>query len=446
MTGLKEKELVADSKAALQNAKPSLTPLEKLYRKLVLAALGAMSAGRLELTLPEGQRLIFGRRDGEDRRICATIKVVDESFFKRCVMFGHIGLSEAYMDGHWLSDDVAAVIAWALLNINECPLLEGSSHWKLFNSLGFVNQALHWLRRNSIRASRKNIAYHYDLSNDLFRLFLDPSMTYSSAYFKDTGDLEQAQQAKYENLCRKINLQAEDHVLEIGCGWGGFAEYAASRYGCRITGLTISQEQFDYAQKRITEAGLKNKVELRIQDYRKISPEKERFDKIVSIEMIEAVGDDFLDEYFRQCHRLLKNDGLLAIQMITCPDSRYDLLRTNTDFIQKHIFPGSQLLSHRRVCRAMERVGSDLFLHDLEDMGNYYARTLEEWQKRFENRLDEVRKLGFDEVFIRKWIYYLSYCYAAFAMRNISVVQAVYTRPNNLNNSTEALLGRFGSK
>jgi cyclopropane-fatty-acyl-phospholipid synthase len=207
--------------------------------------------------------------------------------------------------------------------------------------------------------------------------------------------------------------------------------------------VTISQEQFEYAHKRIAAAGLSDRVDLRIQDYRKIT---EKFDKIVSIEMIEAVGDEYLDVYFKQCDRLLKADGLLAIQMITCPDSRYELLRTNTDFIQKHVFPGSQLLCHRRVSRALERVKSDLFLHDLEDMGNYYARTLEEWQKRFENRLDEVRALGFDEVFIRKWVYYLSYCYAAFAMRNISVVQAVYTRPNNLHNSTVDLLGRFRHK
>jgi cyclopropane-fatty-acyl-phospholipid synthase len=422
----------------LEQVEPALGVLQRLYRKIVLAALGAMSSGRLELTLPEGQCLVLGNAD--DRRVCATIRVVDESFFKRCVLFGHVGLSESYMDGHWLSDDVAAVIAWALLNINECPLLEGTAHWKFLNSFGFINQTLHWLRRNSIQSSRKNIAYHYDLSNELFKLFLDPSMTYSSAYFKNTEDLQTAQIAKYENLCRKLRLNSNDHVLEIGCGWGGFAEYAVGKYGCRITGVTISQEQFDYALKRISAAGLGERVDLRIQDYRKIT---EKFDKIVSIEMIEAVGDEYLDVYFKQCDRLLKADGLLAIQMITCPDSRYELLRTNTDFIQKHIFPGSQLLSHRRVSLALERAKSDLFLHDLEDMGNYYARTLEEWQKRFENRLDEVRALGFDEVFIRKWVYYLSYCYAAFAMRNISVVQAVYTRPNNLHNSTVDLLGRF---
>jgi cyclopropane-fatty-acyl-phospholipid synthase len=423
-------------------AKTSLTVAQKFWRKIVLAALGAMTEGRLKLTLPEGQIIWFGQSQPVDGGICAEIDVRSEAFFRRLVVYGHIGLSEAYMDGQWQTNDVASVIAWALLNISQCPLLEGNGKkFQIVNLLGIGNQLLHLLRHNNESNSRKNIAYHYDLSNDLFKLFLDESMTYSSAYFKDWSiSLREAQAAKYENLCRKLALKEGDRVLEIGCGWGGFAQYAATNYGCHITGVTISQEQYDYAVARIQKAGLSHKVELRMQDYRKITGQ---FDKIVSIEMIEAVGHEYLDIFFQQCDRLLAKDGLLALQMITCPDSRYDLLRENTDFIQKHIFPGSLLLSHRRVSEAMKRCQSDLFVHDLEDMGNHYAKTLGLWQERFEAQLPAVEALGFDQIFVRKWRYYLSYCFAAFAMRNITVVQTIYTRPNNLNLSRSELLNRF---
>ncbi len=418
-----------------------LSLLEQVCRKLVLGALSAMTCGRLKLTLPEGQTLYIGAQPGSDELISAEINVLDERFFKRLVVFGHVGLSESYMDGHWSTPDVAGVIAWALLNVNSCQILEGNGGFRCFNFLGLVNQLLHYGRRNHENNSRRNISYHYDLSNDLFKLFLDQSMTYSSAYFKNWNiSLKEAQQEKYENLCRKLQLKASDSVLEIGCGWGGFAEYAAKNFGCRITAVTISQEQFDYAKDRLAACGLTDRVVLRLQDYRKI---RGQFDKIVSIEMIEAVGHEYLDVFFKQCNLLLKKDGLLALQMITCPDSRYDLLRQNTDFIQKHIFPGSQLLSHRRVNQALEHCGSDLFLHDLEDIGNYYAKTLEIWQNEFESRLEAVHKLGFDQVFVRKWQYYLSYCFSAFAMRNITAVQAVYTRPNNLNLSHSELLKRL---
>ncbi len=436
-------------KAASQNSSvaPSgrhgLTVWQRMCRKIVISALAAMKSGQLTLTLPEGEVLYFGaqRSDTSAVLIKADIKVVNEKFFSRLVVFGHVGLSESFMDGDWSSSDVAGVIAWALLNVNNCQILEGNNSWRSFNLLGAVNQILHYGRRNHESNSRRNISYHYDLSNDLFKLFLDQSMTYSSAYFKNwNSDLAAAQEAKYESLCSKLKIKATDSVLEIGCGWGGFAEYAARNYGCSITAVTISQEQFDYAQKRLAACGLERKVDLRLQDYRQIDGQ---FDKIVSIEMIEAVGDEYLDVFFKQCNSLLKKDGLLALQMITCPDSRYDLLRQNTDFIQKHIFPGSQLLSHRRVSQALERCKSDLFLHDLEDIGNYYAKTLEIWQTEFESRLEQVHALGFDQIFVRKWQYYLSYCFSAFAMRNITAVQAVYTRPNNLNLSHGELLKRL---
>ena len=280
----------------------------------------------------------------------------------------------------------------------------------------------HLLRPNSLTTSRRNIAEHYDLGNDFYKLWLDPTMTYSAARFTHPEQtLEEAQNSKYQALCEKLRLTAGDHVLEIGCGWGGFSIFAASRYGCRVTGVTISQAQHDEAVKRVQAAGLSDKIEIRMQDYRKITGQ---FDKIASIEMLEAVGDQYLETYFRKCTEVLKPNGLLAFQMITVPDYSYQDLKRGVDWIQKHIFPGSLLLSITRVNQAIQRVG-DLFMHGMEDMGSGYARTLREWHVNFNARLDEVRGLGYSETFIRKWNYYLKYCEAAFATRNISVVQAV---------------------
>jgi cyclopropane-fatty-acyl-phospholipid synthase len=253
-------------------------------------------------------------------------------------------------------------------------------------------------------------------------------MTYSSAYFTTPGQgLRDAQIAKYDALCRKLHLQPGEHLLEIGSGWGGMACHAARHYGVRVTTVTISGEQFRFARERIEREGLAERVEVRLQDYRRITG---AFDKIVSIEMMEALGDRYLPTYFAKLHEVLKPGGLAALQYITVPDCRHAELRRGIDFIQKHIFPGSLLLSVGRVNEALNRTG-DLFLHDLEDLGASYARTLHVWWENFNAQAAAVRALGFDERFIRKWNYYLQYCEAAFASRNISVVQAVYTRPNN---------------
>ncbi|MDB6140832.1 MAG: cyclopropane-fatty-acyl-phospholipid synthase, partial [Verrucomicrobiaceae bacterium] len=240
--------------------------------------------------------------------------------------------------------------------------------------------------------------------------------------------LEDAQRSKYEALCQKLRLSPEDHVLEIGCGWGGFSIYAASTYGCKVTGVTISQAQHDEAVQRVHAAGLSNKIEIRMQDYRHITGQ---FDKIASIEMLEAVGDKYLETYFRKCTEVLKPHGMLAFQVITVPDYSFNDLRGGVDWIQKHIFPGSLLLSVTRINQAVQRVGN-LFMHGMEDMGSGYARTLREWHVSFNTQLGAVRDLGYSEAFIRKWNYYLKYCEAAFATRNISVMQAVYTKPGNL--------------
>jgi cyclopropane-fatty-acyl-phospholipid synthase len=398
-------------------------------RNLVKKLLSQMKRGSLRVETPEGQVWQFGTEP--DSPFQAAIYIHTEALFKKIILFGHIGFTEAYMDGDWDTPDLEAVIAWFILNIEDSTMLEGSAQKSFWvNLLGQLNRGYHLLRANNEANSRKNIQEHYDLGNDFFKIFLDPTLTYSSAYFTSaTQSLQEAQVAKWDNLCQKLQLRPTDHLLEIGSGWGGFALYAVKTYGCHITTTTISLEQYHYVKALITRENMQDRIEILLCDYRKLTG---KFDKIVSIEMIEAVGDKYYETYFQQCQTLLAPHGLLAIQMITCPDSRFKILKDNVDFIQKHIFPGSLLPSIGRVNQAVNKTGS-LFLHDLEDMGNSYARTLGEWHATFNERIEEVRALGFDERFIRKWNFYFLYCKAAFKMRNISVVQAVYTSPNNLS-------------
>jgi cyclopropane-fatty-acyl-phospholipid synthase len=397
-----------------------------LYESLVLKWLSGMDKGTLYLTLPSGESVLLG--DG-NKNLSAQIHIRDEGFYKRCLLYGDIGFGEAYVDGLWDTPDITRVIEWALFNIQNTPSISGGkSRISALNLLKIVNRISHSRRTNSRRGSRKNISEHYDLNNKFFSLFLDPTMTYSAAWFRDEGmTLEEAQIAKYDRLARQLHLRPTDHVLEIGTGWGANAVYMASRYGCRVTTLTLSEEQSKLARERVAAAGLQDKVDVRLQDYREIEG---TFDKIVSIEMLEAVGHAFLDTYFKKVHQLLKEDGILAVQVITCPDSRYDHLRKGVDWIQKHIFPGSLLPSIGALNRAINRTG-DLTLVDCKDLGLDYARTLKSWYERFNNALSGVRELGFDECFIRQWNYYLCYCEAAFTMRNINVMHLVYTRPNN---------------
>ena len=397
-----------------------------LYERLVVAAFGEMTAGCLYLDLPNGERKIIGTPGAE---VSALIRVRDAAFFRKCVLFGDVGFGESYVDGDWDTDSIERVIAWAVLNVEHSPTMSGSKakHFAL-NLLKWYNRALHRLRPNSLETSRRNIAEHYDLGNDFYRLWLDNTMTYSSAYFTEPGQsLESAQVAKYDALCRKLQLRADDQVLEIGSGWGGFASHAVRTYGCRVTAVTISEAQLAYARERFAREGIADRAEVRLADYRTLTGS---YDKIASIEMMEAIGDRYLETYFAKIHDLLKPGGLVAVQYITVPDSRHAELKRGVDWIQKHIFPGSLLLSVGRVNQAINRTG-DLFLHDLEDLGASYARTLHAWWERFNGRVADVRALGFDARFVRKWNYYLQYCEAAFASRNISVVQAVFTRPNN---------------
>jgi len=413
-----------------------------LCRRLVLRAFRNMQLGHLRMTLSDGLVQEYGSHaDALARRLPqglsaeAHLRVKRPAFFRKCLLAGDIGFAESYLDGDWDTPDLSSLIAWFILNVEHAPTLSGSAKktgQALFlNALRFANRLGHLLRPNSRATARRNIAEHYDLSNDFFQLFLDPSMMYSSARWPDHApalSLADAQREKNDALCRSLRLRPTDRVLEIGTGWGGWSIHAAATYGCHVTTLTISQQQHDLAVKRVAEAGLAHLVDIRMCDYRDVTG---TFDKIVSIEMMEALGHDYLPAYCDVLSARLKTDGLLALQFITCPDHRYAELRRGVDFIQKHIFPGSLLLSLNRVNQQLARAGG-FMLHHIEDFGPDYARTLRLWCDTFAERRDQVLALGFDERFLRKWHYYLCYCEAAFAMRNISVVQTLHTRANNL--------------
>lgn len=395
------------------------------YEKVILNLLSKMEEGSLAISLPSGEQVRLGNGHG----IEAGLEIKNNDFFKRCVLYGDIGFGESYVDGDWDTDNIVNVIKWFLQNVENAPTVSGSkSRNFVLNILKVLNKVYHFKRTNSVNGSRKNISEHYDLNNEFFALFLDPTMTYSAAYFKtEEMDIQQAQIEKYDRLCRQLRLKPTDHVLEIGSGWGGNAIHIAKNYGCRVTTATISEEQYKLAKERIEKEQLTDKVEVILKDYRLLEG---TYDKIVSIEMLEAVGAEFYDVYFKKCHDLLSKNGILAIQVITCPDSRFNNLRNGVDWIQKHIFPGSLLPSVAAINRAVNNTGN-LTMIDLKDLGLDYAKTLSIWREEFNKRLPDVKKLGFDERFIRKWNYYLSYCEAAFEMRNINVMQIIYARPNN---------------
>ena len=406
------------------------------WQRQVLASFAGMTRGHLRIELPDGTTATCGEVTASTGSLptgipdTAVMRVRRPAFFRKCVLAGDIGFAESFMDGDWDTPDLTAVIAFFIHNFDTAPTLSGSQRAQTFalNFLRLANRLGHLLRPNSRGTARRNISEHYDLSNDFFALWLDPSMMYSAAKWTQPHfTLEEAQREKNEALCRLLQLKPTDHVLEIGTGWGGWSLHAARTYGCRVTTLTISQQQHDFAQARIAAAGLADRVQVELRDYRDLHG---AFDKIVSIEMMEAIGHRYLPHFCRALADNLKPDGLIALQFITCPDHRYAQFRSGVDFIQKHIFPGSLLLSLNRVNDQLSRAGGFVLNH-VEDFSHDYTRTLRTWRENFRAQLDRVRALGFDERFIRKWHYYLSYCEAAFALRNIGVVHTLHTRANN---------------
>jgi cyclopropane-fatty-acyl-phospholipid synthase len=387
-------------------------------RQLVLGGLRALDHASLTVTDPAGS-IQFGPPQAARR---ARIEVHDARLYPMIVRGGSLAAAEAYIRGYWHSDQLVQVMRILARHATTQRTFERAGG----RLLGPVRAAANVWRRNSRAGSRRNIAAHYDLSNDFFQLWLDPTMTYSCGYFRGPSDtLQQASLAKYERICQKLQLTADDHVLEIGCGWGGFALYAASRYGCRITATTISGQQLTEARRRLRQTQLEDRVQLVQQDYRDLTGQ---YDKLVSIEMIEAVGEAYLDRFFAQCCRLLKPEGLMVLQGITMPDYRYDAYRHSLDFVRRYVFPGGFLPSLAAIGQALRR-GTDLQLVELKDLTAHYANTLAHWRTNFWQRIDQVRQLGFDERFIRTWNYYLCYCEAGFAERQTGVSQMVLVRP-----------------
>ena len=364
---------------------------------------------------------IFGNKNSLIE-VNARIVIHDPSAYRDIAFGGSIGAAEAFMLGKWSSPNLVDLVRLMSINIDFLNTIDDSK--PLTHRL--FDKVYHWFNRNTADKARQNISAHYDLSNEFFALFLDPEMMYSSAMFPHAEvGLDEAAVYKLDVICQKLDLQASDHLLEIGTGWGGMAIHAAKNYGCRVTTTTISKEQYEAACQRVAEAGLKDLVTVIFEDYRNLEGS---YDKLVSIEMLEAVGHEFYQQYFGGCASLLKPDGLMLIQAITVPDQRYRYARNSVDFIQRYIFPGGSLPGHEVVMSSI-RKHTDMQMIGMEEMGEDYAKTLEVWRQRFLSRLDEVKALGFDDVFIRMWDYYLCYCQGAFEERVIGTAQILLAKP-----------------
>ena len=395
--------------------------INMLLRKAMLDKFACLENAVLTIKDPLGE-FVLGS-EGADG-LSARIEVLDMSFYRQVALGGSIGAAESYMDQYWQANDLCRVIQIFVRNRDLLNSME-SGLAILANQLLKV---WHFSNRNSQQGSRKNIAAHYDLGNELFALFLDQHSMYSSATFYHPDlSLEDASTAKLERICQKLQLQPDDHILEIGTGWGGFAIYAAKNYGCHITTTTISKEQYQAAQQRVIDAGVADRVTILMEDYRDLQG---RYDKLVSIEMIEAVGHHYLDTYLKQCAALLKPNGLALIQAITIEDSYYYQALKSVDFIKRYIFPGSFIPCVSAIVASAAR-STDLRLINLEDQGESYALTLNHWRKRFLAALDQVRAQGYNEEFIRMWEFYLCYCEGGFKEKSISNVQLLLAKPGN---------------
>lgn len=406
-----------------------LSTTQKAARRVIVQCLKNMEVGSLTLietytseNKQTGERFDAPVETHSGKKLSATIEVKHPGFYSRVLRGGSIAAGEAYMDGWWDSPDLSALMKLMALNMRALDQIEEQAGWLT----RLLYKVSHWANRNSQQNSRQNIHVHYDLGNSLYESFLDSNMLYSSAlYQQDCDSLEQAQINKMDRLCQQLNLQPSDHVIEIGTGWGAMAIYMAEHYGCQVTTTTISEEQYTYAKHKIEQKGLTERINLLKEDYRNLSGS---YDKLVSIEMIEAVGKQYLPSYIKKCQSLLKSGGMMAIQAITIADQRYEYYSNNVDFIQKYIFPGGFLPSVTSLTQAATKY-SDLVVRDLFDIGLDYARTLSEWHYRFNQSEHDIRSFGYDDKFIRMWRYYLSYCEGGFLARSISAVHMTFQRP-----------------
>ena len=410
-----------DSATAVRSQSEA-TLVERILRKRLLETLDGLSDCRVVIEDAEGSE-VLGNTVASPGTLQAHLRVNDPAFYRLAALNGSVGAGEAYMDGLWECDDLVALVRILVRNRERLDAMEtGTARLG-----GWLMQRLHLLSRNTRTGSRRNIAAHYDLGNPLFKLFLDENLMYSSAiYHYQDESLEVAAARKLDRICTKLGLGPQHRVVEIGTGWGGFALHAAGKYGCHVTTTTISREQYELATERVAAAGLQDRITLLLQDYRDLDG---TFDRVVSIEMIEAIGHQYLDTYFAKVASLLKPDGQALIQAITIEDHRYAQALDSVDFIKRHIFPGSFIPSVAAMTGAIGRA-SDLRLFNLEDIGPSYALTLKAWRERFHARIEQVRALGYDERFIRMWDFYLAYCEGGFRERSIGNVHLWLTRPD----------------
>ncbi|MDK9698995.1 MAG: cyclopropane-fatty-acyl-phospholipid synthase family protein [bacterium] len=411
-------EILLDSAALITQS--GRTPLIiRFLRQKFIERLSRISIGTLTVIDPNGTYLL-----GSDHSIRATLHINNLEFYRKVAVGGTIGAADAYIDGLWKSDDLVSLIRLFIRNRAIMDRMEGGLAW-IGNA---IFRLTHRKNRNTIDGSKANILAHYDIGNEFYQLMLDETMAYSSAVFlSPDSTLTEASTEKFDRLCRKLDLKPQDQVIEIGTGWGGFAIHAASKYGCKVTTTTISAEQYQYAKAAVERAGLTGQITLLNQDYRLLTG---TFDKLVSIEMIEAVGAEYIGEFVEKCSRLLKPDGLMTIKVIASPDQHFDEYRKRADFIQSHIFPGSCLVS---IAHLLENVKlkTNLRLLGLEDITLHYARTLNEWNLRFQANRSRVSDLGYPDSFQRMWEYYLAYCEAGFRERFIGNVQLMFAKPEN---------------
>lgn len=391
---------------------------QNLYRQAVLQRLRAWQVGRLVL-VDGADEFTFGESAAAGS---VRLQVTNPAFYQRVARGGGLGAAEAWMDGDWTCDDLAALIRLCIRNPQVATGLDGGlARWSQW-----LARWEYWTRRNSRAGAARNIHEHYDLGNEFFQLFLDETLNYSCGIFRERGSsLRDASLAKMDRVCDKLELHSDDEVLEIGTGWGGLAAHMAQRFGCRVRTTTISQQQANFARARIRQLGLGQLVTVDLQDYRDLDG---AYDKLVSIEMIEAVGKQYLDAYFAQCSRLLRPDGLMVLQGIVMRDQLQARHAGAVDFIGKYIFPGGFLPAIVEIADSVARV-TDFRICHLEEYSADYARTLRAWRERFWDNIAAVRQLGFDNRFVRMWDYYLQYCEAAFAERQVNLVQVVLAKP-----------------
>jgi len=410
--------------------KPAVPAISRLARYLVCQQLARLGHGILVVHEEGSEAQVFGNDEQSYPR--AELTIHSHSAWRDLLTGGSIGAAEAYVAGDWSSPDLTALLRFFSRNIDTMNTFEDKFSWLSKPTL----KMLHWLNRNTPEGSRKNIGAHYDLGNDLFELFLDPAMMYSSAIYPAAdATLERAAANKLDIICRKLDLSPDDRVMEIGTGWGGFAIHAAKHFGCHVTTTTISREQLSLARDRVQAEGLEDRITLLFDDYRELTGQ---FDKVVSIEMIEAVGPQYLDSYLFQISKLLKPDGLALIQAINMPEQRYQRALRNVDFIQRYIFPGSFIPSFGAILESMKR-GSDLVLTHTEDFGFHYARTLRDWAERFSGNSQALTQLGYDQTFQRLWQFYFAYCEAGFSERAIGVAHIVMAKPGSKHTSAPGL-------